>query len=199
LRHTLDDRFTPIEETMSALNDLVKAGKVRYVGISDAPAWKVAQAQVVSHFRGWNPLIALQIEYSLPGWGVLVRALHPHFSTGKTLLSSLGSRFVANSQVGPTTIFDRSIRNSLDALAFFFVRRILMPTGPFTAAQFVSTQWNTTEGKAKFGNTYLHFVDSEFKRTLFTKQFYNQLSNCFFHIAHYVECVIMWSAGVDTA
>jgi aryl-alcohol dehydrogenase-like predicted oxidoreductase len=59
------DRFTPIEETMSALDDLVKAGKVRYLGISDAPAWKVAQAQVTAHFRGWNPLIALQIEYSL--------------------------------------------------------------------------------------------------------------------------------------
>jgi predicted oxidoreductase len=107
-RQTRDNRFTPIEETMSALNDLVKAGKVRYVGVSDAPAWKVAQAQMMAHFRGWNPLIALQIEYSLPGWGVLVRALHPHFSTGKTLLSSLGSRFVANSQVGPTTIFDRT-------------------------------------------------------------------------------------------
>ena len=59
------DRFTPIEETMSALNDLVKSGKVRYVGISDAPAWKVAQAQVIAHFRGWSPLVALQIEYSL--------------------------------------------------------------------------------------------------------------------------------------
>ena len=59
------DRFTPIEETMSALDDLVRSGKVRYVGISDAPAWKVAQAQVTAHFRGWNPLIALQIEYSL--------------------------------------------------------------------------------------------------------------------------------------
>ena len=59
------DRFTPIEETMSALDDLVKSGKVRYVGFSDAPAWKVAQAQTMAHFRGWNPLIALQIEYSL--------------------------------------------------------------------------------------------------------------------------------------
>ncbi len=59
------DRFTPIEETMSALDDLVKAGKVRYVGFSDSPAWKVAQAQTMAHFRGWNPLIALQIEYSL--------------------------------------------------------------------------------------------------------------------------------------
>ncbi|NYF80616.1 aryl-alcohol dehydrogenase-like predicted oxidoreductase [Granulicella arctica] len=59
------DRFTPVEETMSALDDLVKAGNVRYVGFSDAPAWKVAQAQTIAHFRGWAPLIALQIEYSL--------------------------------------------------------------------------------------------------------------------------------------
>ena len=59
------DRFTPIEETMRALDDLVHAGKVRYAGISDAPAWKVAEAQVMAHVRGWTPLIALQIEYSL--------------------------------------------------------------------------------------------------------------------------------------
>src|SRR3984957_6375467 len=44
------DRFTPIEETMGALDDLVRSGKVRYIGISDAPAWKVAQAQVMAHF-----------------------------------------------------------------------------------------------------------------------------------------------------
>ncbi|AMR25466.1 aldo/keto reductase (plasmid) [Hymenobacter psoromatis] len=59
------DRFTPVEETMRALDDLVRAGKVRYVGFSDAPAWKVAQAQMIATFRGWAPLIALQIEYSL--------------------------------------------------------------------------------------------------------------------------------------
>src|SRR5271170_7584781 len=59
------DRFTPIEETMRALDDLVQSGKVRYVGFSDTPAWKVAQAQTIAHFRGWAPLIALQIEYSL--------------------------------------------------------------------------------------------------------------------------------------
>ena len=59
------DRHTPIEETMAALDDLVRAGKVRYLGISDAPAWKVSQAQMIAHFRGWAPFIALQIEYSL--------------------------------------------------------------------------------------------------------------------------------------
>ncbi len=59
------DRFTPVEETMSALDALVQAGKVRYIGFSDTPAWKVAQAQLIAHFRGWAPLIALQTEYSL--------------------------------------------------------------------------------------------------------------------------------------
>lgn len=59
------DRHTPIEETMRGLDDLVRAGKVRYVGFSDTPAWKVAQAQTQALFRGWAPLIALQIEYSL--------------------------------------------------------------------------------------------------------------------------------------
>ena len=50
---------------MRALDDLVGAGKVRYIGFSDTPAWKVAQAQVTAGFRGWAPLVALQIEYSL--------------------------------------------------------------------------------------------------------------------------------------
>lgn len=59
------DKFTPIEETLGALDDLVRAGKVRHVGFSDTPAWKVAQAQTMAGFRGWSPLIALQIEYSL--------------------------------------------------------------------------------------------------------------------------------------
>jgi aryl-alcohol dehydrogenase-like predicted oxidoreductase len=59
------DNFTPIDETMRALDDLVAAGKVRYIGFSDTPAWKVAQAQTIAAFRGWTPLVALQIEYSL--------------------------------------------------------------------------------------------------------------------------------------
>ncbi len=56
---------TPIEETMRTLDDLVRAGKIRYIGISDAPAWKTAQAHTIAQFRGWAPLIALQLEYSL--------------------------------------------------------------------------------------------------------------------------------------
>jgi aryl-alcohol dehydrogenase-like predicted oxidoreductase len=59
------DQHTPIEETMRALDDLVAAGKVRYLGFSDTPAWKVMEAQMFARFRGWAPLVALQLEYSL--------------------------------------------------------------------------------------------------------------------------------------
>src|SRR5678815_3580712 len=59
------DRTTPIEETMRALDTLVEQGKVRYLGFSDTPAWKVAQAQTMARLRAWAPLVALQIEYSL--------------------------------------------------------------------------------------------------------------------------------------
>ena len=59
------DVHTPIEETMAALEDLVRAGKVRYIGVSDTPAWKVAQANMLAQFRGWSAFIGLQIEYSL--------------------------------------------------------------------------------------------------------------------------------------
>lgn len=59
------DTTTPIEETYRALDTLVEQGKVRYLGFSDTPAWKCAQAQTLAHFRGYSPLVALQIEYSL--------------------------------------------------------------------------------------------------------------------------------------
>jgi aryl-alcohol dehydrogenase-like predicted oxidoreductase len=59
------DKHTPIEETMAALDDLVHAGKVRYLGVSDTPAWKVTQAQLIAQFRGWAPFVGPQIEYSL--------------------------------------------------------------------------------------------------------------------------------------
>ncbi len=59
------DIHTPIEETMAALHDLVSSGKVRYIGVSDTPAWKIAQANVMAQFRGWPAFIGLQIEYSL--------------------------------------------------------------------------------------------------------------------------------------
>ncbi|BDY33074.1 aldo/keto reductase [Mycolicibacterium mageritense] len=59
------DRHTPIEETMRTLDDLVRAGTIRYIGFSNTPAWVTAQAQTMAVLRGWTPLIALQVEYSL--------------------------------------------------------------------------------------------------------------------------------------
>ncbi|ORA14360.1 aldo/keto reductase [Mycobacterium asiaticum DSM 44297] len=59
------DRNTPIEETMAALDDLVRAGKVRYIGVSDTPAWKIVEANMIARFRGWSAFVGLQIEYSL--------------------------------------------------------------------------------------------------------------------------------------
>jgi aryl-alcohol dehydrogenase-like predicted oxidoreductase len=55
----------PVEEVLRAFDDLVRLGKVVHVGFSDAPAWKCSQAQAIAQLRGWAPLIALQIEYSL--------------------------------------------------------------------------------------------------------------------------------------
>jgi len=59
------DVHTPIDETMATLEDLVRAGKVRYIGVSDTPAWKVVEANMLARFRGWSAFIGLQIEYSL--------------------------------------------------------------------------------------------------------------------------------------
>jgi aryl-alcohol dehydrogenase-like predicted oxidoreductase len=59
------DEITPVEEVMRGLDDLVRAGKILYTGISDAPAWWIAQANTLASLRGWTPFVGLQIEYSL--------------------------------------------------------------------------------------------------------------------------------------
>jgi aryl-alcohol dehydrogenase-like predicted oxidoreductase len=59
------DHFTPIEETLRTLDDLVRSGKVRYIGFSDTPAWKCAEAQTIAALKRYEPIVALQIEYSL--------------------------------------------------------------------------------------------------------------------------------------
>jgi aryl-alcohol dehydrogenase-like predicted oxidoreductase len=59
------DPVTPAEETLRALDDLVTAGKIRYIGFSDTPAWATAEAATIARFRGWAPVVALQLEYNL--------------------------------------------------------------------------------------------------------------------------------------
>jgi aryl-alcohol dehydrogenase-like predicted oxidoreductase len=59
------DGVTPIEEILRAFDDLVKAGKIHYAGLSNFPAWRVARADLLADLRGWAPLAGIQIEYSL--------------------------------------------------------------------------------------------------------------------------------------
>jgi aryl-alcohol dehydrogenase-like predicted oxidoreductase len=59
------DAITPVEEVMRGLDDLVRQGKVLYVGISDAPAWWIAQANTLADLRGWSRFVGLQVPYNL--------------------------------------------------------------------------------------------------------------------------------------
>lgn len=59
------DGVTPVEEVMATLDGLVRAGKVRYIGLSNVPAWYLARAQTLAELRGWERVVALQAEYSL--------------------------------------------------------------------------------------------------------------------------------------
>lgn len=59
------DGITPAEEVMRALDDLVRAGKILHIGVSDTPAWIVAKSNMMAELRGWSQFIALQIPYNL--------------------------------------------------------------------------------------------------------------------------------------
>ena len=59
------DTFTPVEEVISTLDDLVRSGKVRYIGFSNSPGWFLGRAQTIAELRGYQRIIALQLEYSL--------------------------------------------------------------------------------------------------------------------------------------
>jgi len=62
--HRFDDR-TPLEETLSALTDLVKQGKVRYIGCSNYAAWQMAKADGISNLKGLEPFVSSQSQYNL--------------------------------------------------------------------------------------------------------------------------------------
>lgn len=96
------DMVTPVEEMMRGLDDLVRAGKVLYVGISDAPAWVVSRANMLAELRGWSPFAGLQIQYSLiersaerdllPMARALDIAVTPWAALGRGILSGKDNR-----------------------------------------------------------------------------------------------------------
>ncbi|WP_416955611.1 aldo/keto reductase [Streptomyces sp. Agncl-13] len=59
------DNFTPVDQVMRALDDLVRGGKVLYVGVSDWPAWEIAQANTLAELRGWTAFAGSQLRYNL--------------------------------------------------------------------------------------------------------------------------------------
>ena len=61
----MPDGHTPVEEIARGLDALVRAGKIVYAGLSDFPAWRVATAATLAELRGWAPISAVQLEYSL--------------------------------------------------------------------------------------------------------------------------------------
>jgi aryl-alcohol dehydrogenase-like predicted oxidoreductase len=90
------DAVTPVEEVMSTLDDLVRAGKVRHVGLSDTPAWYAARAQTLAEERGLERLAVLQLEYSLVSRSLEREHVPLARETGISILpwSPLGSGFL---------------------------------------------------------------------------------------------------------
>ncbi len=93
LLHTWD-RITPVEEVVHTLDDLVRAGKIRYAGLSDVPAWYAARAQSYAEAHALAPMINLQLPYSLrrSGHRGRVRGDGPDLGLGLTAWSPLGRR-----------------------------------------------------------------------------------------------------------
>ncbi len=91
LLHTWD-RITPVEEVVRTLDDLVRAGKIRYAGLSDVPAWYAARAQSFAEAHGLTPMITVQLPYSLTA-----RGIEPEFVP---MAQSLGLGLTAWSPVG---------------------------------------------------------------------------------------------------
>jgi aryl-alcohol dehydrogenase-like predicted oxidoreductase len=142
------DRATPIEETMRALDDAVRAGKILYVGISDAPAWVVARANTLAEWHGWSPFIGLQAPYSLLQRDI-ERELLPmaeSLGLGVTVWSPLGGGVLSGKYAQPagdgsTRLDPASVDDHSHAVAAV-VRDVADGLG-VTPAQ-VAIAWTTT-------------------------------------------------------
>jgi aryl-alcohol dehydrogenase-like predicted oxidoreductase len=102
LLHTWD-RITPVEEVVRTLDDLVRAGKIRYAGLSDVPAWYAARAQSYAEAHGLTPMVTVQLPYSL-----IARGIEPEFVP---MAQSLGMGITAWSPVGGGLLTGKYRRN----------------------------------------------------------------------------------------
>jgi len=133
--HAYDDQ-TPYSETLRALDDVVRAGKVLYIGVSDTPAWIVSASNTLAELKGWSQYVGLQIEYSLLQRTV-ERDLLPmanHFGLSVLAWAPLGAgvltgkysragkqddslRKAGNEQRGRTSEQNLAIAKTVDAIA----------------------------------------------------------------------------------
>jgi aryl-alcohol dehydrogenase-like predicted oxidoreductase len=110
------DFTVPVDEVMRALDDVVRAGKVMYVGVSNAPAWIIAQANTLAELRGWSRFAGMQMQYSLIERSV-ERDLLPmgrDLGVGMVAWSPLGGGFLsgkyARAEKGSTDPMDETLR-----------------------------------------------------------------------------------------
>lgn len=129
------DEYTPYEETMRALDDLVRAGKILHIGISDTPAWAVSAGHVYATLKGWSPVVAVQLEYNLlertserglhpmarhhgmavTAWGPLAGGVLSGKYTRQESSDSL--RIKGNTERGRTTPHNLEIARAVDKIA----------------------------------------------------------------------------------
>lgn len=108
------DATTPLEETLRAYEDLVRAGKIRYVGISNHTAWQVAEAVGIARRHDWSPVVASQVRYNLMDRSPEAEMVHALEHLGVSLVpySPLASGFLtakyeAGKPPAPNTRFAR--------------------------------------------------------------------------------------------
>lgn len=112
------DFTVPVDEVMRALDDVVRAGKVLYVGVSNVPAWVAAQANTLALLRGWSPFIGLQVQYSLIERSVErdILPMSREFGLGVTPWSPLGGGILsgkyARADAGSKDEIDQSLRRT---------------------------------------------------------------------------------------
>lgn len=109
------DFTTPIEEIMRAMDDLIRAGKVQYLAISDTPAWMVAKAQILAEWKNWTAFAGLQVEYSLiqrtPERDLIPMA--GHFGMALTPWAPLAGGALSGKYLQPTTSNGRVMPESI--------------------------------------------------------------------------------------
>ncbi|TAK98256.1 MAG: aldo/keto reductase [Rhodospirillaceae bacterium] len=156
------DQRTPAEEVLRAFDDLVRAGKIMYVGLSDIPAWQTGRMHAIAELRGWAPIVALQILYNLTDRGVEREFLPMALALGMAVLpwSPLGGGVLA----GKYSRKDMEITTSNNIADLNTRQKINLATGRLSARNLdiadvvkaVAKEMNRTPSQVALAWTLLH-------------------------------------------